>query len=111
MKVNEFTHGKTLIKKLPVVNDRPPAPPRQPGNRIDDEEIGVTDLERLRQLAGITMGSGNVKGDADSPLTHGANDKAAYMKKHKIQPGTEEWFQLWFAKTNLTGEPNVKRKK
>ena len=30
--------------------------------------------------------------------------KAEYQKKHKIQPGTDEWFKLWFARPKLTGE-------
>jgi hypothetical protein len=25
-----------------------------------------------------------------------ASDKAQYQRQHNIQPGTEEWFRLWF---------------
>lgn len=33
-----------------------------------------------------------------------ASDKARYQKENNIQPGTPEWFKLWFAKTGLTNE-------
>lgn len=63
------------------------------------EEI---DLDKLRKLAGIDLPK---KGDGvDSPLTHGGTEKGEYMRKHNIQPGTEEWFKLWFSRPKLTGE-------
>ena len=31
-------------------------------------------------------------------------EKADLMRKHNIKPGTQEWFRLWFAKPDLTGE-------
>lgn len=62
------------------------------------EEI---DLDKLRKLAGIT----NTRSDSvDSPLTHGGTEKGEYMRKHNIQPGTDEWFKLWFSRPKLTGE-------
>jgi hypothetical protein len=75
-------------------------------NLRDIDNSGPVDIERLRKLAGISQGTGakgKVSGD-DSPLTHGASDKAAYMRKHKIEPGTEAWFKLWFARPQLSGE-------
>ena len=30
--------------------------------------------------------------------------KSKYQKKHKIEPGTDDWFRLWFARPRLTGE-------
>ena len=30
--------------------------------------------------------------------------KAELMRQHNIQPGTPEWFKLWFNKPLLTGE-------
>lgn len=29
---------------------------------------------------------------------------ARFQRKNKIQPGSEKWFRLWFAKPYLTGE-------
>lgn len=56
------------------------------------------DADKLRKLAGIDK-------NATSPITGEiGTDKAEYMRKHKIEPGTEEWFKLWFARPKLTGE-------
>lgn len=45
-------------------------------------------------------------------ISYTANKVSQYMKKHKIQPGTEQWFRLWFAKPFLTKEnPYSKKKK
>jgi hypothetical protein len=34
-------------------------------------------------------------------------EKKELEKKHDIQPGTPEWFKLWFSKPYLTGEKPV----
>jgi hypothetical protein len=68
------------------------------------DQAGPVDLDRLRKLAGITLGSGRDATGQDSPLTHGAAEKAAFQRKHKIEPGTDEWFKLWFARPQMTGE-------
>lgn len=97
-----------LITRLPVDNDEYDRV--EPSNRIDGEEFHQADdidkeqIERLRKLAGLTLGTGNEKGDMDSPLTHGGSEKGEYQKAHDIQPGTEDWFKLWFARPKLTGE-------
>jgi hypothetical protein len=41
---------------------------------------------------------------AGSNISITGTEKAELMKKHNIQPGTQEWFQLWFSKPYLTGE-------
>jgi hypothetical protein len=62
-------------------------------------------IEELKHLAGVnntpTMGEN---------MSHTASEKSAYMKKHGIQPGTPEWFKLWFAQPKLTGENPMPRK-
>ena len=46
--------------------------------------------------------------DADWKIIDGTgNEKGELMKKHNIQPGTKEWFQLWFSKPYLTGEKPI----
>ena len=59
------------------------------------------DLETLKTLAGITT----------SPNEPSIGEKAAYMRKHNIQPGTDEWFKLWYAKPRLTGENPMPKNK
>jgi hypothetical protein len=39
------------------------------------------------------------------------NEKQELEKKHNIKPGTPEWFQLWFSKPYLTGEPPIGKRK
>ena len=60
------------------------------------------ELDKLRRLAGITPYA--VK--PVQPMS--GTDKAELMRKNSIKPGTEEWFQLWFSKPQLTGEKPTK---
>ena len=72
----------------------------------------MDDLDQIRQLAGITQnvgrlqeykGVGTVQTNG-SNMSITANEKIQYQNKNNIQPGTPEWFQLWFSKPYLTGE-------
>ncbi len=62
------------------------------------------DKDALRKLAGIDK-------NAESHITGeiGTN-KAEYMRKNNIKPGTDEWFKLWFARPKLTGENPTPKK-
>jgi hypothetical protein len=72
----------------------------------------MDDLDQLKQLAGITQNIGRLqeyKGEG-SVVTNGSNmsvtamEKINYQQQNNVQPGTPEWFQLWFSKPYLTGE-------
>jgi hypothetical protein len=68
------------------------------------------DLERLKKLAGIN----EPKEEDDSMgenLSYIGTKKSQYQKKHNIQPGTDEWVKLWFAKPKLTGENPMPKSK
>ena len=68
-------------------------------------------LEDLQRLAGVrTQGYGNSlrKTAEGSNISITGNEKAQLQKKHDIQPGTPEWFQLWFSLPYLTGEKPIK---
>lgn len=72
-----------------------------------------TELIKLKKLAGI-IDHLDRKDDTDpqaSPLTYGGTERAEYMRKHNIVPGTDEWFKLWFAREALTGEDRFPRNK
>ena len=56
------------------------------------------ELDQIVRLSGIS------KQSPSDNLTDTATEKVEYQKKHKVQPGTEEWFRLWFARPYLTGE-------
>lgn len=71
----------------------------------------MTSLEDLQRLAGVrTQGYGNSlrKTAEGSNISITGNEKAELQKKHDIQPGTPEWFQLWFSLPFLTGEKPIK---
>ena len=65
----------------------------------------MDELYRLKKLAGIFDKNDNdVSEDGGSNISIQGSKRGAYMRKHDIQPGTDEWFKLWFAKPKLTGE-------
>jgi hypothetical protein len=66
------------------------------------ENIDTT-LEDLKKLSGITP---QVIGE-ESNISITGNEKGILMKKNNIQPGTKEWFQLWFSRPYLTGEKPI----
>ena len=71
----------------------------------------MVSLEELQRLAGIRVeGYGNSlrKTTEGSNISLTGNEKAELQKKHDIQPGTPEWFQLWFSLPYLTGEKPIK---
>ena len=71
----------------------------------------MDELERIKQLAGVDKIS--TEDSMGENLSYVGSKKAEYQRKHNIQPGTDEWFKLWFAKPKLTGEnpmPKTKSK-
>jgi hypothetical protein len=67
----------------------------------------MVSLAELQRLAGIRVeGYGNsVRRTAEgSNISITGNQKAELQRKHNIEPGTPEWFQLWFSLPYLTGE-------
>jgi hypothetical protein len=65
--------------------------------------------EELKRLAGIGVYTKNNLPDlAGFNISVTGTEKAELMRKHNIQPGTPEWFQLWFSLPYLTGERPIK---
>jgi hypothetical protein len=67
------------------------------------------DLNDLKRLAGITDFKG-YKIWEGSNISITGNEKGELMKKHNIEPGTPEWFQLWFSLPYLTNEKPIGKK-
>jgi len=69
-------------------------------------------LDKLKVLAGIYK---PYKMDDASKVQDNMSDtgseKGKYQRDHNIEPGTKEWFQLWFARPTLTGEDPYSKKK
>jgi hypothetical protein len=58
-------------------------------------------LDELKRLSG----NGKITGETNITSNHElANKKAQYMRENNIKPGTKEWFKLWFARPDVTGE-------
>ncbi len=63
----------------------------------------MSELDELKKLAGIREFKGYESYDG-SNISMTANEKRQIEKEHNIQPGTPEWFQLWFSLPYMTGE-------
>ena len=63
-------------------------------------------LQELKTLAGIYERGGWKLYDGPN-LSITGTEKQYLEKKHNIQPGTPEWFKLWFSLPKLTGEKPV----
>ena len=73
----------------------------------------MEDIERLKKLAGVKEPKPE-EGSMGENLSYTGTEKAQYQRKHNIQPGTQDWFKLWFSRPKLTGEnpmPKAKTKK
>lgn len=63
-------------------------------------------LAQLQRLAGVRNFKNSVNTEG-SNISVTAAEKNALMKQHDIQPGTPEWFRLWFSLPYLTGEKPI----
>lgn len=90
--------------------------PQEP--TIPDAVMDDTDLDRLRQLAGLVEGQdrkasasysnpSGMSSPVGSNISVTAAEKRAIEHEKNIKPGTPEWFQLWFSRPYLTGEKPV----
>jgi hypothetical protein len=67
----------------------------------------MVSIAELQRLAGIRVeGYGNSlrRAAEGSNISITGTEKARLQRKHNIEPGTPEWFQLWFSQPYLTGE-------
>lgn len=73
----------------------------------------MDELNQIIKLAGIKEYKGPSVWEG-SNISITGTEKSRLMKKHKIEPGTPEWFQLWFSLPKLTGEkpigPGIRKK-
>tara|TARA_B100001057_G_scaffold367648_1_gene371032 strand:- start:205 stop:414 length:210 start_codon:yes stop_codon:yes gene_type:complete len=69
----------------------------------------MDELERIKQLAGVDKISS--EDSMGENLSYTGTEKSKYQRQHNIRPGTDEWFQLWFARPKLTGENPMPKNK
>lgn len=70
-------------------------------NRLSEND----ELTSIKKLAGITTDESALNKGSNISLT--GTEKARLMKEHNIQPGTPEWFKLWFARPYMTNEKPI----
>lgn len=70
-------------------------------------------IHEMKRLAGIQPKPlfKEYKGFQGSNISVTGDEKGQLMKKHNIQPGTEDWFKLWFSLPYMTGEKPIDRSK
>ena len=66
----------------------------------------MDELERMKMLAGISNRP-NWQSYEGVNVSITGTEKAQLQREHKIEPGTQEWFKLWFSKPYFTGEKPV----
>ena len=86
---------------------------RLPGDdpTIPDAYVDPAVLAQVKREAGIH--DFQYQGPCTATAEHfqeNVLDKGAYQREHNIRPGTDEWFRLWFAKTDVTGENPMPKK-
>jgi len=59
---------------------------------------------RWREIIGRGIYGAASQPLAGSNISRTAAVNARLQRRKKIQPGTDEWFQLWFSRPYLTGE-------
>jgi len=71
----------------------------------------VDEVEDIKRLSGVYDNyqipvhvEGATSASMGSNISKTASEISKIMKEKNIQPGTPEWFQLWFSKPYLTGE-------
>ena len=65
------------------------------------------DIDTLRTLAGIKNLASMSPVQVGSSISMTGTEKAVIQQERKIEPGTDAWFRLWFARTALTKETPI----
>lgn len=63
----------------------------------------MDELDQIKKLAGIGN-KPNWTAYEGINVSITGTEKAQLQRDHKIEPGTQEWFKLWFSRPYLTGE-------
>jgi hypothetical protein len=69
--------------------------------------VSVAELQRLAGIRVEGYGNSVRRTTEGSNISITGTEKARLQKKHNIEPGTPEWFQLWFSLPYLTGEKPI----
>ena len=64
------------------------------------------EIDELRKLAGIGNAA-TMTAYQGSNISMTGTEKAEIQRKNKIEPGTQDWFRLWFSLPLMTGEQPI----
>lgn len=65
--------------------------------------VATDSIEEMKRLAGIP----STQSSAGMNMSVTGTEKGELMRKNNIQPGTPEWFKLWFSLPYMTGEKPI----
>jgi len=68
------------------------------------------DIDELRKLAGINEFKGYTPYEGSNISVTGT-EKRQIEREKGIEPGTEDWFKLWFSRPYWTGQPSFRGRK
>ena len=84
------------------------APIDQDGDAYLAPDDPAQEIRRLQFLGGLggqaRLQEYKTSLNQSSNITVTAAENARIMREQNIQPGTPEWFKLWFSRPYLTGE-------
>lgn len=70
----------------------------------------MDELERIKTLAGINEFKGYTPYEGSNISVTGT-EKRKIEREKGIEPGTEDWFKLWFSRPYWTGQPTFRGRK
>lgn len=76
-----------------------------PQNSEPDAYLSESDMRELQRLAGVEP---QVESMPGINISVTGMEKQRLEREHNIEPGTPEWFKLWFSLPYFTGEKPVK---
>jgi len=69
----------------------------------------IDEIYKLKRLAGIIDREGKkIQSTDESNISITGSAKKKIEREQNIQPGTEEWFKLWFSRPHMMGQPRMK---
>jgi len=78
------------------------------GNAMPQDSVSE-EIRHIVKLAGV--GSTPYKPVSLEDINQQSSNKATYMKENNIQPGTREWFDLWFPLDDSKFQPKFRGRK
>ena len=69
--------------------------------QVPDAVLSDEDLRNPQVLAGLQTNNVKIPENLQN-ISHTAMEKKKFEKENNIQPGTPEWFKLWFTLPYLT---------